>query len=300
MIKKIIPQAMWLFIAILPSVQAQDDLLELLDKESEDPKQVNYSYATFKSTRLINGQSVETTAGGVLNFVIGHRFGKINDGWYEFWGLDNATIRLGFEYGITDNINIGIGRSSFMKTYDANIKWKFARQSSGYRNFPFTATWYSSMAINGLKWEDPERENYFSSRLSFSHQVFLARKFSNAFSLQLMPSYVHRNLVETKEDQNDVFALGIGGRIKITQRLSINGEYYYQFPGTNADKYNNSVALGLDIETGGHVFQVHITNSKGMIEQYFIPMTTGKLLDGDIFFGFNVNRVFTIKKKKDD
>jgi len=280
------------------ATMAQDDLLQLLEEETKDEKQIDYTYATFKSTRLINGQTIETTAGGVLNFIIGHRFGKINDGWYDFWGLDNATIRLGFEYGITDDLNIGIGRSSFLKTYDGNIKWRFLKQSSGYRNFPFSATLYSSMAINTTKWADPDRENYFSSRLSYSHQILIARKFSNAFSLQIMPSYIHRNLVPMAEDQNDVFALGVGGRLKLSNRVSINGEYYYQFPGTNADQYFNSVALGVDIETGGHVFQIHITNSKGMIEQYFIPMTTGDLSMGDIYFGFNINRVFTLKKKK--
>jgi len=278
-------------------LHAQDDLLDLLDQETASEPTTNYSYATFKTTRIINGQSVETTAGGVLNFIISHRFGKINDGWYEFWGLDQATIRLGLEYGITDNLNIGLGRSSFLKTLDGNIKWRFARQSKGDRNFPFTAVLYSSIAKNGMKWDDPERDNYFSSRLSFANQILIARKFSNAFSMQIMPSFVHRNLVETKEDQNDVFAIGVGGRIKITQRLSINGEYYYQLPGTNSDKYYNSVAMGIDIETGGHIFQLQITNSKGMIEQYFIPMTNGDLFDGDIYFGFNINRVFTLKKK---
>jgi hypothetical protein len=286
-----------LIVLSFDAVFAQDDLLDILEKETSSEPVTNYTYATFKTTRIINGQSVETTAGGVLNFIISHRFGKINDGWYEFWGLDQATIRLGLDYGITDNLNIGLGRSSFLKTIDGNLKWRFARQSGGARNFPFSAVLYSSIAMDGMKWEDPERENYFSSRLSFASQILLARKFSNALSLQIMPSYVHRNLVETKEDQNDVFALGVGGRIKITQRVAINGEYYYQLPGANADKYYNSVALGIDIETGGHIFQIHITNSKGMIEQYFIPMTNGDLFNGDIYFGFNINRVFTLKKK---
>ena len=277
---------------------AQDDLLSILEQETQKEKSPEFVYATFKATRIINSQSVENTAGGNLNFIIAHRFGKINDGFYEFWGLDNATIRLGLEYGITDWLNVGIGRSSFLKTLDTYGKLRIARQSTGAKNFPFSAVLYSNVAMNGMHWSEPDRVNYWSSRLSFASQVLIARKFSNAFSLQLTPSYVHRNFVETKEDQNDVFAVGAGGRIKLTNRVSLNAEYFYQIPGTNSEKYYNSVAFGIDIETGGHVFQFHVTNSQGMIEQYFIAGTTGDLLDGDIYFGFNINRVFTLKKEK--
>lgn len=276
----------------------QDDLLDLLEQETQKEETVAYAYATFKATRIINGQSIESTAAGNLNFIIAHRFGKINDGIYELFGLDNATMRLGLEYGITDWLNVGIGRSSFLKTVDVYGKWRLVRQSSGAKKFPFSMVFYSNVAMNGMKWPEPDRDNYFTSRLSFANQLLLARKFSNSFSFQLTPSYVHRNFVETKEDQNDVFAIGFGGRLKLTNRLSINAEYFYQLPGINADKFYNSIALGLDIETGGHVFQFHITNSKGMIEQYFIANTSGDFLNGDIFFGFNINRVFTLKKEK--
>lgn len=270
---------------------AQDDLLKML--ENEQTNSINYTYATFKTTRIINGQSVENIAGGNLNFVIGHRFGKINDGAYQLFGLDQSTIRLGFEYGISDRLNIGIGRSSYLKTGDGSLKFKLLRQSN---KIPVTTTLFASMAVNGMKWSEPERTNYFSSRLSFAYQVLIAHKFTNAFSLQLSPSLVHRNLVGTTEDQNDIYAIGIGGRIKLSNRVSLNAEYYYQLPGINADKTYNSVALGFDIETGGHIFQLQVTNSKGMIGEYFIPTTSGNILDGDIYFGFNINRVFTIKK----
>lgn len=290
-----------LVIPLLLSViqaKSQDDLLNLLEQETQIEETIDYAYATFKATRIINGQSVENTAGGNLNFIIAHRFGKINDGIYDLFGLDNATIRLGLEYGITDWLNVGIGRSSFLKTVDAYGKWRLIRQSTGAKKFPFTATLFTNIAMNGMDWPEPDRENYFTSRLSFASQILLARKFSNSFSFQLTPSYVHRNFVETKDDQNDVFALGFGGRLKLTNRLSINAEYFYQLPGVNADKFYNSVAFGIDIETGGHVFQFHVTNSKGMIEQYFIANTTGDFLNGDIYFGFNINRVFTLKKEK--
>ena len=280
------------------NIYAQDDLMDLLEEETSSDTGPSFTYATFKATRIVNGQSVENTAGGNLNFVIQHRFGKINDGWYQFFGLDQSTIRFGLEYGITDWLNIGVGRSSYLKTYDGYIKVKLLRQSSGSRTMPFTVSLYSNAAISSMKWSEPERENYFSSRMTFATSLMLARKFSNAFSLQLTPSYVHRNLVDTREDQNDVFAIGVGGRIKITKRISFNGEYFYQLPGTNADKTLNSVALSIDIETGGHVFQIMATNSRSMIEQYFITDTTGDITNGDIYFGFNISRVFTLKKKK--
>ncbi len=222
------------------TTKAQDDLLNMLETEVAPVDDKGIVNATFKTTRIINGQSVENTPGGHMNFIIGHRFGKINDGVYEFFGLDNATIRLGLEYGITDWLNVGLGRSSFMKTPDSYLKIKALRQS---KSFPFTATLFSSIAANGMKWSEPERENYYSSRLSFAYQVLIARKFSNAFSLQITPSMVHRNLVETVEDQNDVYAIGFGGRIKISNRVSINGEYFYQLPGVNADKTYDAVAL---------------------------------------------------------
>ena len=289
---------MIILLFIHPGIMAQDDLLDILEAETRTEEVTDFTYATFKTTRIIHGQSTETTASGNLNFLIQHRFGKIDDGFYEFFGLDQATMRLGFEYGLFNNFNIGIGRSSYLKTYDGYLKYKILRQSTGKRNMPVSVVLFSSMTIQGVKWEDPDRENYFSSRLMYSYQALISRKFSNALSLQLMPSLVHRNLVETKEDPNDVYAIGIGGRVKITNRTSFNAEYYYQIPSTKPEGSFNSLAIGFDIETGGHIFQLHITNSKGMIEPYFIPFTIGDIGAGDLYFGFNINRIFTIRKPK--
>ncbi len=274
---------------------AQDDLLDILDEEAGETTE--YAYATFKDTRIVHGQSVELTSPGELQFVIQHRFGKINDGAYNFFGLDQATMRLGFQYGITNWLNVGIGRSSFKKTFDGYLKVKLLRQSGGKRFMPVTVSAYTSAALNSLHWNDPERTNYFSSRMSYSGQLLIARKWNNAFSLQVMPTYIHRNLVPTEEDQNDIYSIGIGGRVKVSNRVAITGEYYYQLEGYNAIVTNNSVAIGVDIETGGHVFQLHITNSKGMIEPYFIAETQGDLMNGDIYFGFNISRVFVLKKE---
>jgi opacity protein-like surface antigen len=278
------------------SVVAQDDLLDFLGEEEES---INYTSATFKDSRVINVQSNETAAKGVLRFVISHRFGRLSDGAYELFGLDNATIRLGLDYGITDRIQVGIARSSFEKTYEGNLKVKLLRQSSGGKEVPVSLTWYSGMYINGLRWEEPERENYFTSRLSYAHQLIVTRKFSKSFSLAFVPSYLHDNLVRTAEMNNDQLALGLGGRVKLTNRLSLNAEYHYRIIKRveQDDPYNNSFSIGVDIETGGHVFQLHVTNSRGMFETAYIGETAGRWVDGDIYFGFNISRVFTVGKR---
>ncbi|MEN9348503.1 MAG: DUF5777 family beta-barrel protein [Flavobacteriales bacterium] len=273
----------------------ENDLLSLLGEEET----TDYATATFKGTRVINMHSIENVAAGVLDFRISHRFGFINTGAYEFFGLDGATLRLGFEYGITDRLMVGIGRSSNNKAFDAFGKFKILRQSSGKKNVPITLSVFSSVVCNTIKWQDPDRQNYFSSRLSYSHQILIGRKFNDNFSLQVTPTLVHRNLVETAAEKNDVYALGIGGRHKLTKRTSINAEYFYVMPNQLADKYTNSLSVGFDIETGGHVFQLHFTNSTGMVEPTFVTETVGEWLKGDIHFGFNVSRVFTVKERKE-
>jgi opacity protein-like surface antigen len=277
------------------AVRAQD----LMDMLSEDESaKTEFTYATFKATRVINGQSIELPPKGALNFVISHHFGRINSGAYEFFGLDQANIRFGFDYGFTDWLSAGIGRSSVNKTYDGNLKVKFLRQSKGDRAMPITMTYFGHMAITSLKWQEPERTNYFSSRMEYTHQLLIARKFGSRVSVQVMPTYIHRNLVDSITDQNDVWAIGAGGRIKITSRVAITGEYYYLLPGQTADDYYNSASIGIDLETGGHVFQIYLTNSQGLIEEQFIPQTSGKWSKGDIHIGFNINRTFQIVKKK--
>ena len=179
------------------------------------------------------------------------------------------------------------------------IKWRFLRQKSGASNFPFSATAVSSIYLNTTEWADPDRENYFSSRLSFHHALLIARKFGDKFSLQLMPTAVHRNLVSETRDLNTIYAIGAGTSVKLTGSLRFNIEYYYVLPDQiYSEPVTNSLSLGVDIETGGHVFQLHLTNSKGMTERFLAGNTTGKWGDGDIYFGFNVSRVFNVAKKK--
>ncbi len=274
----------------------QDDLLNMLNEQTTP--EINYTTATFKSTRIMNSHSIERMPAGQLDVRISHRFGRINSGAYEFFGLDQSNIRLGLEYGVLDWLMVGIGRGTYEKTVDGFAKFSILRQSSGARIMPVSVSLLTTSAIKTIKWTDTSRENYFSSRLSYVAQLLVARKISQGLSLQLSPAYVHRNLVPTELDPNDLFALGAGGRVKLTKRISLNAEYFYML--TPKDRMSlqiyDPLSVGFDIETGGHVFQLIFTNSVAMIEKGFIGETTGSWGKGDIHFGFNISRVFTLKK----
>ncbi|MEX2588747.1 MAG: DUF5777 family beta-barrel protein, partial [Chitinophagales bacterium] len=240
--------------------EEDDDLMALLEEEEEET--TDYTIATFKTTRIINNHSIETVNEGVLMFIIGHRFGRVNSGIREFFGIDNATIRLGFEYGVTDNFTIGYGRSSFEKTYDGFLKYKILRQSTGKKRMPITLTAFADAAINSARFPEPDRENYATSRFTYTYSLLIARKFNEYFSLQLSPTMIHRNLVATKADNNSVFVMGAGGRVKLTGSLAVNMEYSWIIPGQIESKlYGENVqdafSVGIDLETGGHIFQLH-------------------------------------------
>lgn len=286
----------FLLLLITIGINAQDDLMNLLDKSV--PKEINYTTATFKSTRVMNGHSIERMPAGQLDVRISHRFGPINSGAYNFWGLDQSNIHLSLEYGITNWVMVGIGRGEYEKTVDGFAKFSILRQSTGARNMPVSVSVVTSVALNTLKFQNQARTNYFTSRLAYVGQILVARKISQGLSVQLMPSYVHKNLVATELDPNDIFAMGGGARLKLTKRTSLNAEYYYLInPKTYlSQKVYNPLSIGFDIETGGHVFQLFFTNSIGMIEKAFIGETTGTWSKGDIRFGFNISRVFTLKK----
>lgn len=281
------------------NVFAQDSsLLNMIDDSMSVNMQKMYVTGTFKSIYIINTQSVETTAKNSLLFSIMHRFGKINDGGYNFFGLDNATMRLGFDYGITSDLSVGIGRSTFEKTFDGHLKYKLLKQTDGTNKMPVTVDIFSGMYYTSLKSDDAALD-----KLSYDISLLIARKFSSKFSIQLTPSLLHYNLVPTVADNNNVFVTGIGGRMLITKHMSVNAEYDYIFPNqVNSIKMYNSLSAGIDIETGGHVFQLHVTNSQGMVEPLFLGKTTGTWRKGDIFFGFNISRVFNFghsdKKKQ--
>lgn len=290
--KKQISSALLLLILCSFSFQgtAQDDLLEILQQE-EDSGYGESVMATFKGTRLINGHTVELRAKNELDFIISHRFGRLNEGGYTLFGLDDASIRLGLDYGVSDRLNIGIGRSSFEKVYDGFIKYKLLRQGSGPGMSPFTAVAFASAAFTTVR---STNDLNLANRASYTWQLLLARKFNERLSLQLMPTLVHRNLVLTDAMDNDIFALGAGGRYKLSKRVALNLEYYYRFNHELEVGYHNALAIGFDIETGGHVFQLHLTNARVMQERGFITQTNGRLFDGDLHFGFNISRVFQL------
>lgn len=270
---------------------AQDDLLDILDDENTEIGQ-SIVTSTFKGTRIINGHSVENRKDSELEFIISHRFGRINSGFYDLFGLDNSNIRFSLEYGLTDDLTIGAGRSSFEKTYDGFLKYSLFKQKTGPKSFPFAISLFSSIAVKTLKDYDPDDKRTFAESLSYVSQVLIARKVSSSFSYQVTPTYIHRNTVSIAQDPHDIFALGFGSRIKVSKRVSINGEYFYAFDKSTSINARNSLAFGVDIETGGHVFQLILSNAITMIEKSFIAETTGDFFGGDIHFGFNISRTF--------
>ncbi|PSR53392.1 hypothetical protein AHMF7605_07555 [Adhaeribacter arboris] len=275
-----------------------DDLLKLAEAADSTSSNASYTTGIFKGTRIITGHSVQTNAQKELVLIISHRFGTLNSGAYNFFGLDNAVMRLALEYGLTDNLNVGVGRSSYQKTFDGFLKYRFLRQQEGGWQRPVSAVLFGSAALNSLRPGDPERDVMFKSRLTYTTQLLIARKFNQNLSLQLAPTWIHRNLVPTRRDESDVYAIGLAGRHKLTKRTSFNAEYFYLLPSHTADTYTNALSLSFDIETGGHVFQLLFSNSIGMIEKNLIADNMGTWKNGDIFFGFNISRVFDLDKSR--
>jgi hypothetical protein len=252
----------------------------------------------FKSSRVINSQSMEFLRPGTMDFRILHRFGQLDQGYKNFFGLDQATMRLGFDFGILNNLMAGVGRSTYKKELDAYFKYAPLMQSTGLHSFPFTFALVAGITMNGLEWADTSRKNYFSSRLSYYFQGIIGRKISEGFTLQISPTLVHKNLVPNADDSNDIYSMGVGGRLKLSRRIAFTWDYYYVFNPLSDNIYHNPLSVGIDIETGGHVFQLHLSNAIGMNEKAFITETTGDWSQGEIRFGFNLSRIFQLKHKK--
>ena len=258
-----------------------------------------YTHETFRGTRVVNGHSVETLHEGEMEMIIGHRFGRINGGAYELFGLDQASIRIGFDYGFRDWLTIGAGRSSMKKEFDGFLKFRLLRQSAkGQGEMPVSISGFSSLAYTTLKASDPQQPLSFQNRLVFTYQIFIARKIGDRFSIQLMPTWLHFNLVDTKEEPNDKIVLGAAAKFQLTKNVAFTSEYYYGFPNQFLSDKENSFSIGFDLNTGSHVFQLHFTNSAGMIEKQFIGETTGVWGNGDVQFGFNMVRTFKLKGRR--
>jgi len=306
MMRKIKLLALFILLCSVKAISQNVNLDSMLDTQTahKDSVKTHYAEATFKSTRLIDGHSVETTRAGVLDLKISHRFGQLNDGFYNMFGLDVASIRIGMDYGLTNRLTVGGGRSSFEKQYDGFLKYRLLRQSAGEKNMPVSVTLLGAVMFEtdtvAVKSEKKiSVKPATSDKLSYAYQVLIARKFSDDFSLQLMPSLIHENIVDSSFNKNDIFAIGAGARFKLTPRSSLNIEYYYQLPGSQMPGTYNTFSIGWEVETAGHVFQLHLSNSTGMTERTVIAENAGRWSKGDIHFGFNISRVFVIKKPKD-
>ncbi|URM35694.1 DUF5777 family beta-barrel protein [Flavobacterium anhuiense] len=263
---------------------SQDDLLKSLDStQIED----SYSTATFKALQLVTLQTTKMPAKKEFYFVVSHRFGSVKDGFDSFFGLDNATTKLGGIYGVTDWLSISLSRHTLNKMYEIGLKYRMARQND---NFPLDIVGYSVADINTFLEKDQYPGLEFKHRMTYVQQLLISRKVSEKFSLELVPSFIHKNLYTPEIERDNQFSFGGGGRYKITKRLSINLEYMHNFD--KPDFYKNPLSVGLDIETGGHVFQLIFTNSQSMSESGYLTNASGDWGKGDFFFGFNLYRVF--------
>ena len=277
------------------AVQAQEsDLFDVF----EESTQSEVVYATFKGTQLINAATNETPGEGVLQFVMAHRFGSFNDDYlYNFFGLDNAQVRMQLDYGVTDRLNIGIGRSSFLKVADGFVKYQLLQQQKGTKTVPVSITLHSSTNYRNARYTDGI-DHDMSDRLSYMHQAIIARKWNRKLSTLVSPSVVHFNLVPTAQDPNTTAHITLGARYKISNRMALTGEstLLSNREFSSGERYTTPFALGVDIETGGHVFQLHISNTRAMNGPYWMARNPYSASNGGLFLGFNISRVFTVKE----
>lgn len=275
--------------------QNPDDLLNLV---TEKPKK-EFTTATFKTTRLINFHTIEVNGKKTLDFRISHRFGDFNSGAYNAWGIDGgANIRLALEYCVNGKLMVGVGRTSGRKIADGFLKYRLLRQTNS-NSMPISVTLFTSIfhtferaKIDGInKYSSP------TDRLSYCNQIMVGRKFNSRFSFQLTGAMVHVNLVDKITDKNDCFVVGAVTRFKFAKRQAITVEYGYRLNKYSKEKYYDSFGIGYDLETGGHVFQVHLTNSFGLTEDQYFMYTNTSWENWGIRLGFNISRVFSLQGK---
>ena len=277
-----------LFFIIVSFTYSQDDLEALL---SPIEYSSNDLQRTFFSTRIVNSHSVDLYKPGALDLRISHRFGPLSSGIYELFGLDQATIRVAFEYGLSDKLMIGLGRSSYKKNYDGFLKYSIIEQSKNNK-IPFSVVYFSSISLESIK---KNQENYpFAGRLNYCNQILVASRLNSKISIQFIPTFIHKNMVEKNSYNNNLYLMGSGIRYKFSSLIAINAEYHYLL-NNNINQTYNSFSIGIDIETGGHIFQLHCTNSLSMYEVGFLTETNESWLNGGIHFGFNISREFILK-----
>lgn len=279
---------------------SQAALAQNSSMEFEDVEEVRNITSTFNGSHIVNTQSTNVMEGGRLNFLIGHRFGAINEGAFNLFGMDFSSIRLGFEYGITDRLTAGLGRSSLGKNYDGSLKYRILTQTKGAKNMPVSLVGFVSSSFSAVDVRSDKNvsdNHQFSNHMVHTFQLLASHEFSHLVSVQISPTLIHRNQVDSKVQDNDIISTGIGARVKLSKKMHLNADYHYVFNKDSDRTLHDPIALGLDIVTGGHVFKIHLSNSVGMIEKEYITNTTDDFFDGDIRIGFTVLRSFVIKPK---
>lgn len=266
---------------------AQDDLLGELESSVKIDRKAT---SAFKALKIVNLESTKLAAKNDFYFIISHRFGSLKGGAKEFFGFDQSTIRFSLLYGITDWLTLGGSRSSFQKTYDVTAKYRLIQQEMG--GFPVTIVGFNAASVNTAlsKANVPLLE--YQHRLTYLSELLISRKFSNSLSLQVTPIFFHENYVANELQENSQYAIGGGGRIKLSNRVTLNIDYVHHLNRAENSVFRNPLSIGFDIETGGHVFQLHVTNAQPMYDAGFITNASGDWSTGDVYFGFNLSRVF--------
>ncbi|MEJ7610157.1 MAG: DUF5777 family beta-barrel protein [Ferruginibacter sp.] len=281
----------YLFTCLNNAIAQSDPVLK--DKPGSTGHSQKVSGA-FNSTRVINAHSTEMLEKGNLDFRVLHRFGFISDGIKQFFGLDAASFRMSFDYGITDNLTVGIGRSTFRKEVDAFVKARLFQQTVSTK--PFSLLLAGGYVIHTDESFAPKKPS-LADRSAYYLQLIAGRKFNSRFSMQLSPILVHTNIPFPITDDRKIFALGGGAKYKLSKRTALTLDYHHPF-GTLAENYTDPLSIGVDIATGGHVFQLHFSNATGMNERAYITQTTGRFFKGNMRFGFNLSRIFRISNRR--
>lgn len=275
-------------VSVIHNASAQDDLLKQLDTVKSKGKQIEI--ATFKGLQICNMQSTKLASKGGWYVLISHRFGDLTQGLDNFFGLDDAYTKLGAIYGATNWLSIGASRQTNNKIYELTAKYRLKSQEEN--GFPVTIVGYNTMDINTNLSTDIYPDLEFNNRLAYSTQLLISRKFTEKFSAELTPIYIHKNLYDETTERENQFAIGMGGRYKFTKRLSVNLEYAPRINAPENTVYHDLLSVGLDIDTGGHIFQLVFSNCQTMNDVYVFSNATGKWNGGSLYFGFNLYRVF--------
>jgi len=298
--KKISQLFVFVFVLVYHSTNAQD-LLDKLNKEFQD-KPV-YEIATFKTTRIGLGHSIETRKKGALEISLYNRYWNIPNFEGQRFLADVVSTRFGLDYAFSDNFTLGLGYTNHDEIFDGFIKYKLINQKKGSQKTPISITLFQGFSHRKLSNEYSDLYSVInttsSDKYAFTSQVLIARKFNRNLSLQVTPTFIHRTADSQNNDPQSHFAVGLGGRHKISQHAAIVSEYYYVAnPIESVDTYNVFM-VGVNWELSHLMLQFHMTNARSFPEDTFITQTTNNFnaKDGNFHFGFNATFVLHTKKR---